>query len=275
VQFEFPWALGPDDGRYILRGHAGEPSHVIVTRTLGAEQRWLRRRRRSKAAAPLPEPAPVLTTRATVIGATPFTAAATAEDWLRRADLQEHADTAVGVLNHLLHAYRTTTANPYVREVAYDQALTVRVGVGDGDQVADGRWSDARELEERRVRVSRAAAMLPQERLAALLAGRDAALACEELSLRARLDLDQGRLREAALQLRVALEAAIAELQPWIEQATMADRLATLREERGPVGRAANAALEGGLDEATTEDVRRVLGELEAALRARTAEAVE
>ena len=41
----------------------------------------------------------------------------------------------------------------------------------------------------------------PQERLAALLGGRDAALACEELALRARGDLDHGRAREAALQL--------------------------------------------------------------------------
>ena len=30
VQLEFPWALGPPDGRYVLRGHAGEPEHVLV-----------------------------------------------------------------------------------------------------------------------------------------------------------------------------------------------------------------------------------------------------
>jgi hypothetical protein len=24
VQFEFPWELGPEDGRYLLREHAGE-----------------------------------------------------------------------------------------------------------------------------------------------------------------------------------------------------------------------------------------------------------
>ena len=91
-------------------------------------------------------------------------------------------------------------------------------------------------------------ALRPHERLAALLGGRDVALACEELTLRARADLDAGRIREAALQLRVALEAAIAELEPWRDRGDMAQRLETLREHRGAVGSAANAALRGGLE---------------------------
>ena len=37
-------------------------------------------------------------------------------------------------------------------------------------------------------------------------------LACEELVLRARADLDAGRFREAALQARVALESLLAEM---------------------------------------------------------------
>ena len=52
----------------------------------------------------------------------------------------------------------------------------------------------------------------PEERFAALLGGREQALACEELVLRARADLDAGREREAALEARVALEALLAEL---------------------------------------------------------------
>ena len=39
VQFEFPWALGAGDGRYVLRGHAGVPAHVLVLNTLGALER--------------------------------------------------------------------------------------------------------------------------------------------------------------------------------------------------------------------------------------------
>src|SRR5919107_2969145 len=93
----------------------------------------------------------------------------------------------------------------------------------------------------------RATALRPQERLAAVLAGRDAVLACEELTLRARSDLDAGRLREAALQLRAAFEAALAELEPWREQAALAPRLADLRTSGGAVAAAAEAALRGGL----------------------------
>ena len=51
IQLEFPWALGPPDGRYLLRAPPdAEPEHVVVLGTLGA-QRSLGR------AAPLLEPA--------------------------------------------------------------------------------------------------------------------------------------------------------------------------------------------------------------------------
>jgi hypothetical protein len=148
--------------------------------------------------------------------------------------------------------------------------------VGRGDEVADGRWTDARVLPPVRPRSERrAGALRPQERLAALLAGRDVALAAEELTLRARLDLDRGRTREAALQLRVALEAALAELQAWSHRADLAQRLAELRGQRAAVAAAANRALEGGLDADELATVERVIGRLEAALAARVAGGLE
>jgi hypothetical protein len=245
---------------------------VLVIATLGARQRWLPlRRRRSKSVAPTPEPTPVLTARATVVSAQPFASPSAAEAWLRAADPQDEAAIALEILNDVLHAYRTTTADPYINELSRHQALVARVGIGDGDELAEGRWKRAREVPEARERARRrSAAMQPQERLAALLGGRDAALACEELTLRARLDLDRGRRREAALQLRVALEAAIAELAPWVALPKMADRLEALRSERSAVGEAANSALMGGLDDSTAEDVVRALRKVEDALRART-----
>src|SRR6185436_15674724 len=107
--------------------------------------------------------------------------------------------------------------------------------------------------------VRRESALRPQERLAAVLGGRDVLLACEELALRARLDVDRGRYREAAFQVRVALEAAIAELEPWASRGDLAERLAALREQRAPVGAAANAALQGGLDDFAIDAVTRAL----------------
>lgn len=265
--------LGPDDGRYILRGHAGEPEHVIVVKTLGAPQRRLFGGRRPKPAAANPDPEPVATTRATLVDVEPLAAGPAAGSWLQSVDLEAEAAAALDVVNRVIHAQRLVAADPFTREVAREQALTIRVGVGEGEQVADGRWTEAKQLPGPRGRGTprRASALRPQERLAALLTGRDAALACEELILRARLDVERGRSREAALQMRVALEAALAELQPWVDRPGMAERLEALREERGPVGAAANAALQGGLDDETTEDVERALRRVEAALRARTA----
>jgi hypothetical protein len=155
-----------------------------------------------------------------------------------------------------------------VREVARGQALVARVGYGEGEEVAHGRWTEATTFPvPREPRTRRTAALRPQERLAALLSGRDAPLAAEELALRARQDLDTGRRREAALQLRIALEAALAELEPWRER--LGERLAELRDDRGAVGAAANAALQGGIDDPTAAEVERVLARLESALRAR------
>ncbi|HEV2059604.1 MAG TPA: hypothetical protein VGR11_09620, partial [Solirubrobacteraceae bacterium] len=95
--------------------------------------------------------------------------------------------------------------------------------------------------------------------------------ACEELTLRTRADADAERWREAALGLRIAFEAALAELEPWREIAGLAERLAQLREYRAGVGALANAALQGGLQDEQVELVQTVLGRIEAALRARTA----
>jgi hypothetical protein len=251
-----------------VRGHAGELEHVLVIATLGApERRWLRGRRRNTAS---PTPAPVTTTRATLVTAQPLDDTDAAERWLRSAGEAE-AHAAVAVLNRVLHLHRAATADPQVREVRREQAIAVRVGYGDGEQVAEGRWLKALELPAGKPTVKRAAALRPQERLAALLGGRDAALACEELALRARQDVDAGRRREAALQLDAALSAALAELQPWAPRADIAVRLAELRDLHEGVRAAARAALEGGVDDDQHAAVTRALERLEAALRARTA----
>jgi hypothetical protein len=269
--------LGPADGRYVLRGHAGEPEHVLVLQTVAAHPRRPRlSRRRARRAAGDPAPTTVPVTRATLIGARPVGVDDEAHAWLESADLVEEARAAVAVLNDVLHAERTVRADPFVREIAVEQALVVRVGYGRGEEVADGRWADARVLPPLRPATSaRANALRPQERFAALLAGRDVALAAEELTLRARLDLDRGRSREAALQLRVALEAALAELQAWAHRPEMAQRLAELAQERTAVAAAANRALEGGLDAEQIADVERIVGRVEAALTARVAGGLE
>jgi hypothetical protein len=276
VQLELPWALGPADGRYVLRGHAGEPEHVLVLETLGApaRRRRLSRRAAAKARREPPNAPPALAplTVVTLVAAAPLGGDDVALEWLERADLVAEVAGAVAVLNGVLHAERLVRADPFVREVSAAQAVALRVGVGRGEEVADGHWTEARALDPEAFRPrSRESALRPQERFAALLAGRDVALAAEELTLRARLDLDRGRAREAALQLRVALEAALAELQAWAHDDEVASRLTALRGDREAVAGAANRALEGGLDDRQIAAVTEILGRVEAALAARTA----
>jgi hypothetical protein len=252
----------------VVRGHAGEVEHVLVVSTLGApERRWLRGRRPRAAS---PTPAPVTTSRVTLVTAQPFADDSAAERWLRAAGEAE-AQAAVATLNRVLHMQRAATADPHVREVRREQAVVVRAGYGEGDQVADGRWVRALELPLVAGRRRRDAALRPQERLGALLGGRDAVLACEELALRARQDVEAGRRREAALQLDAALTAGLAELEPWSARGDLAARLAELRDLHGAVHAAAQAALQGAVDDEADVAVRRGLERLEAALRARTA----
>jgi hypothetical protein len=249
---------------------------VVVLSTLGAPERRFLSGRRARAVDPEPGPEPVPTARATVIGVGRPLTAADAPSWLKGLGRDGQAAAvadALGVLNRVLHAHRLAAADPYVRDAGAESALAVRIGYGSGEEVADGRWSEALQVPPAsRRRGRRSAALRPQERLAALLGACDRPLACEELVLRARADLDAGRTREAALQLRVALEAGIAELASApTGAADMPERVAELREHRGAVGDAANAALAGDLGAEQRSAVEQALGRLEAALRARSA----
>lgn len=273
VQLEVPWPLGPEDGRYVVRRHAGEtPDHVLVLKTLGAPERRRFGGKKARSVAPEPDPAAVATGRATIIPTAELGSEAEAEAWLKAADHDTEVDAALVVLNRALHAYRVSVADPQAREVGRDDALVTRLGFGAGEQVAEGRWAEALDLpplQPRRQR--RTAALRPQERVAALLSGRDAALACELLVLRARADLDSGRQREAALQLSAALEAALAELPAWADRGDLATRIDELASLEDAADEVAAVALDRGLDDAETAEVERVLGRLEAALRARSA----
>jgi hypothetical protein len=226
-----------------------------------------RRRGRRRIHRAGPEPAAVDVTRATVIDASPLGDLDSADAWLARAlDDDAVVAEALALLNRAVAGYRIAAADPWVADAAPGRATVCRVGYGTGEQVAEGEWESARELASPRASRTMFA---PGERVAAVLGGRDVALACEELVLRARGDLDHGRVREAALQLSVALDAALAELEVWRE--TLGGRLDELASFRGEVSAAAAAALQGGLEPETVALVERVVARVEAALRARTA----
>ena len=247
-----------------MRRYAGDQAQQVVV--IGGMEAQ-RRRRRSRP--PDLDAKPVDVIRATVIAADPLDGERSADAWLEQAG--ETVAAALAVLNRALHAHRIAAADPYAGEITLRHALVTRVGYGTGEQVAEGLWTTARELPPERGRIAREAALRPQERFAALLAARDAAPACELLALRARLDLDQARDREAALQTEAAYGAALAELESWGELPGMPERLDELRTLAADVATAAAAARTGALEESGRAVVERALGRLEAALRARTA----
>ncbi|MEA2125962.1 MAG: hypothetical protein QOI80_2744, partial [Solirubrobacteraceae bacterium] len=280
VQFEFAWPLGPDDGRYLLRDHAGEDAHHVIVFNSWPTVPQKRSRRWGREPAPQNLPSETGLSRATLVETTVVDDEA-AKAWLdgiEDATADEVVTEGLLVLNFALRAFRAVSADPVLREVTADQALRIRVGYGQGVEVADGAWTAARDLPtggdggSRRGR-KRLAALRPQERFAAVLGGRDAVLACEELALRARLDLDQQRPREAALQTHLALEAAIAELAAFRSQEGVGRRLDELDTFRDPLARAANEALQHGLAAETVASVTDALEKIETILRARSASA--
>jgi hypothetical protein len=240
----------------------------LVLSTLGApERRRLARKKRQ--APPEPEPVPVTTGRATIIDVgEPLAGLDQARSWLGGVGEDELAQ-GIEVLNRALHSFRLVTADPYLQPVGRDHALVTRVGFGAGEQVAEGQWTDARELIAGGARQGRVKVLQPQARLAAVLNGRERALLCEELALRARLDLEQGRHREAALQVLVALDAALAEMPAEPDSPSLEERLEELRSQRDAVAIAGQAALAGPLGEVELETVTFTLSRIEAALRAR------
>jgi hypothetical protein len=159
--------------------------------------------------------------------------------------------------------------DPFVTELGPHGAATTRLGYGDGDEVAAGRWSEAIEAPPPPVpRHRRTESLRPQERLAAVLADRDHVDACETLVLRARLDLDNGRTREAALQLGPAIRATLAEVSAQ-EGTDQAEDLALLRSRLAQVTDAGETALSRGLPANDERLVTETLAVAERVLRRR------
>jgi hypothetical protein len=280
VQLDVPGNLGLDSGRYLVRAASAEADEheiVLVVQTMGAApagRRPPRRRRRPRRAEPRDPPAEVPITRLTVIPArTRDAGAAQRELEALRSDpaaTEEAIVEGLREVNRVVRAHRVANQDPYGHEIGRLAPLTVRVGFGTGGELADGDWTEAFEVPPPERPRRRADALRSQERLAELLAAREPIDVCETLLLRARADLEQGRRREAALQLASGLEALLAEV-PDRAGPGQEDDLATLRDRREGVTRAANDALRGDLSDEVAEQVADALRICERVLRRRQA----
>jgi hypothetical protein len=279
AQFDFAGTLPLADGRYLARHGDGAGESVLVLQTLAAPPRPSRRRRKPRDAEAAPAPPELPVARATAIRAfEPFDGPEEAAAWLARATAAEEAvdavvATGIGLLNDALHAQAVAVADPLPAALAAERAVAARLGWGSGEQTAEGAYSEAREVDVRAPagspRRRRQEEARPQERIAALLRGRERPDACETLLLRARADLDAGRRREAALQLRVGVEALLVELPEALEDSDHVRDVAALEERRPAVEAAAERALRGDLAPEAEASVGEALALAERILRRR------
>ncbi|MCW3013301.1 MAG: hypothetical protein JWO02_393 [Solirubrobacterales bacterium] len=244
VQFEFTHAIGPHAGRYIvahpssvdadgaalrsteltrrerLSGVTMQAStaDVLAITVLGAPTRRPRLRRRAREAqtAGVPDEVPLLL--ATFVrGTNPLTKDSADAQLLRIADSEDEQQQWVAdgltVLNRAIRAYRAGSRDPYVTEVARRDARVVRIGYGTTDGLPDGAFTRAAVLPPPvGAKPSREERLAPSETTADVLAGRTSVLEGEDLLLRAFIDLDHGRTRAAALQVRAAVHLLELEL---------------------------------------------------------------
>jgi len=268
AQFDFAGRLAVADGRYVLRD--GELERVLVVETLGAPPPTGRRRRKPRDAGTDGTPSELPLARVTVVRAfEPLADEAAAESWLEtRSDDEEAVDRlleeGLSDLNRALHTQAVASGDPHPQAMALAGAAAARIGFGSGEQLADSLFTEARRvdpgLRSSSRRHQRDEDLRPQERVAAVLGGREQLDACETLLLRARADLDASRSREAALQLRVGLEALLAELRDALGDPGHAEDMAMIEGRRQEVGELANAALQGDLDGTQLQ----ALGEIQA-----------
>lgn len=249
---------------------------MLVLSTVGAPRSAAPRLRRGRAreveANPIPAPLPV--SRVTVVRPRPFADRQAAEDWLGRvaADRALSAPLATEsarALNRALHAHRTAAGDPHIADVDPSRALAIRFGYGTGEEVAEGRWQAAVELPERERRSLLRRdyeALRPQERVAAVLGGRETVGPHEELILRARGDLDAGRLATAVLGLSAGLDALLSVPEGLPTEANEELR-ARLEQAQGEAAAGRDAVLAGR--EPDPDALERSLRSAEAAVRQR------
>lgn len=248
---------------------------MLVVTIAGAPQPPRRRLRKARPKDADPdERATVPLTTLTAIRPEPLGEEEQARAWLAalRDDedgLGDYAREAAVFVNRAIHAHRTAALDPDVRDISLPGSLAVRIGYGDGEALADGRWDEAAELPGD-ARKGRYETLAPQERVAAIIGHHEPVDAATGALLRARSDVEAERLRDAALQLRVGLEAMLADTEAF-GASGQKDDLAALGERRRVTGEAANAALRGELADEQAAATLETLAICERVLRRRKA----
>jgi hypothetical protein len=202
----------------------------------------------------------------------PFDSDAAAEGWLGQLEDSEFTgellDDAISTLDRARAADAAAGGTPFGTPTAIGSLLAARIGYGDGDQVASGRFLEAWDVDarggsgsRRRERMARTGSLA---RMAAIVGGRDEAAACEVLIPRVRLDLNTGNLAAACLAAGPAFTATVAELEFAVDDPGHEQDLDRLEELLPELGAVSERAASGSLD---PDDRRKVEAALEVAER--------
>ncbi len=195
---------------------------MLVLETEGAMPPARRKRRRPKKSGRADAPTHVSVTTATLIRAhEPLASESAAAAWAARLNEDEFTqsllDEALDSLERVLAAEAAATGRPFVQAPALEQIVNSRIGYGEGDRLADGRFIDAFDIDARggtagSPRRERQGRTRPIARIAAILSGKDEANACEFLVPRVRADFDSGRMYAAAMGIEPAARATLVEM---------------------------------------------------------------
>jgi hypothetical protein len=121
-----------------------------------------------------------------------------------REDLVVHA---LDVVNEAVLAYAAAAADPFARELSRHDPRVVHAGIGTGEELDDGTWTDAVECpppHSRRLGIGDR--LRPDAAVAAALARGEPPAEGTIHLLRALLDARMGRDASAAAELRLGLE---------------------------------------------------------------------
>lgn len=265
-----------DDGRYLIR--SGPAERVLVIETEGALPPARRRRRRPRKSVESESPTSVTVSVVTVIRADqPFDGESAAEAWLERLGDSEFTgellDDAIGTLDRARAAEATASGVPFGTRTDLNGVLSARIGFGDGDQVASGRFAVALDVDARggtaSKRRERAARTGSLARTAAILGGRERASACEVLIPRIRLDLDTGNDLAACLVISAAAASTIGELEFTVEGEGHEEDLDRLEGMLPALEETSARARESSIDAADLQQVEEALTLAERVIRRR------
>lgn len=207
----------------------------------------------------------------------PLATQAEADHWLNQLDDSDRTgellDDAIETLDRARAADASASGTPFGTPTSIRGVLAARIGYGDGDQVASGRFLDAVDVDARggtgSGRRERNARTGSSARTAAILGGREQPSACEALVPRLRLDLSTGNETAAFVAASGAIAATVSELEFAVEGEDHERDLDELEQLLPTLDEISHRAREGGREAADLERVEAALTIAERVLRRR------